>query len=55
MATQAIHPPPQWRNQDLSHKKVVKSGKVAVLGANLQIRHVAVGSKVVVGPYVAVT
>jgi len=26
MATQAIFPPPQWRIQDLSHKKVVKIG-----------------------------
>jgi hypothetical protein len=27
MVTQAIFPPPQWRIQDLSHVKVVKSGR----------------------------
>jgi hypothetical protein len=52
MATQDILPPPQWRIQDLSHKKVVKIG---CFEANQQIREVAVGSKLADGPHVAVT
>ncbi len=39
MATQAIFPPPQWRIQDLSQEKVVKSGWFR------QTRHLAAGSK----------
>jgi hypothetical protein len=53
MATQAILPPPQkWRIQDLSHKKVVKSGG---FGSNPRVYHVVVDPKVTDGPYVAVT
>ncbi len=43
-------PLPKWRIQDLSHKKVVKSGG---FGSNPRIHHM--GSKVADGPYVAVT
>jgi hypothetical protein len=46
MATQAIFPPPQWRIQDLSHKKVVK------IGWFRQTRKLPVGSKLADGPHV---
>jgi hypothetical protein len=51
MATQAILHLPKWWIQDLSHKKVIKSGG---FGVNLRVHHVVVGSKVADGPYVAV-
>jgi hypothetical protein len=45
-------PLPKWRIQDLSHKKVVKSGG---FGVNPRVYHMVVDSKVANGPYVAVT